>query len=326
MQGQFDNALLRSLCTMIVSASRRTDIPAFYAPWFYNRLKEGYVLVPNPFNPRTVSRVGLTPDTVDCIVFWTKNPAPMLDGLERLRDYRYYFQFTLNPYGRDMERNLPALEARLGTFRRLAERIGPERVIWRYDPVLLGGAYDIRFHTGAFAALAAGLKGYTERCMIGFLDFYRHIRKVMDEAGAGAPSPEDTERLAAAFGDTAAKYGILLETCTSKVDLRRFGIRSGCCIDRELAERLTGYLLSARKDGGQRGVCNCAESIDIGMYGSCPHGCTYCYAVRGGAAAAAKRYGMHDIHSPMMLGYPRPEDTIRERTAESLRKIQGKLF
>ena len=217
---------------MIVSASRRTDIPAFYAPWFYNRLKEGYVLVPNPFNPRTVSRVGLTPDTVDCIVFWTKNPAPMLDGLERLRDYRYYFQFTLNPYGRDMERNLPALEARLGTFRRLAERIGPERVIWRYDPVLLGGAYDIRFHTGAFAALAAGLKGYTERCMIGFLDFYRHIRKVMDEAGAGAPSPEDTERLAAAFGDTAAKYGILLETCTSKVDLRRFGIRSGCCIER----------------------------------------------------------------------------------------------
>lgn len=100
MQGQFDSALLRSLCTMIVSASRRTDIPAFYAPWFYNRLKEGYVLVPNPFNPRTVSRVGLTPDTVDCIVFWTKNPAPMLDGLERLRDYRYYFQFTLNPYGR----------------------------------------------------------------------------------------------------------------------------------------------------------------------------------------------------------------------------------
>lgn len=90
MQGQFDSALLRSLCTMIVSASRRTDIPAFYAPWFYNRLKEGYVLVPNPFNPRTVSRVGLTPDTVDCIVFWTKNPAPMLDGLERLRDYRYY--------------------------------------------------------------------------------------------------------------------------------------------------------------------------------------------------------------------------------------------
>ena len=174
--------------------------------------------------------------------------------------------------------------------------------------------------------MAAGLKGYTERCMIGFLDFYRHIRKVMDEAGAGAPSPEDTERLAAAFGDTAAKYGILLETCTSKVDLRRFGIRSGCCIDRELAERLTGYPLSARKDGGQRGVCNCAESIDIGMYGSCPHGCTDCYAVRDGAAAAAKRYGMHDIHSPMMLGYPRPEDTIRERTAESLRKIQGKLF
>ena len=89
---------------------------------------------------------------------------------------------------------------------------------------------------------------------------------------------------------------------------------------------MTGYPLSARKDGGQRGVCNCAESIDIGMYGSCPHGCTYCYAVRDGAAAAAKRYGMHDIHSPMMLGYPRPEDTIRERTAESLRKIQGKLF
>ena len=109
---------------MIISASRRTDIPAFYAPWFLNRLGEGHVLVPNPFNPRSVSRVSLRPDAVDCIVFWTKNPAPMLPRLGELNGFKYYFQFTLNPYGKDIERNLPSIEERIETFRKLSEMIG----------------------------------------------------------------------------------------------------------------------------------------------------------------------------------------------------------
>lgn len=150
---------------MIISASRRTDIPAFYAPWFLNRLGEGHVLVPNPFNPRSVSRVSLRPDAVDCIVFWTKNPAPMLPRLGELNGFKYYFQFTLNPYGKDIERNLPSIEERIETFRKLSEMIGKERVVWRYDPILINETYDTRFHREAFARLARKLSNHTERCM-----------------------------------------------------------------------------------------------------------------------------------------------------------------
>lgn len=114
---------------MIISASRRTDIPAFYAPWFFNRLREGYLLVPNPFNPKAVSRISLDPAVVDCIVFWTKNPAPMLPRLRELERYKYYFQFTLNPYGADVENRLPDLSRRIETFKRLSDAIGRDRVI-----------------------------------------------------------------------------------------------------------------------------------------------------------------------------------------------------
>ena len=135
---------------MIISASRRTDIPAFYAPWFFNRLRDGYLLVPNPFNPKAVSRVSLDPAVVDSIVFWTKNPAPMLPRLRELERYKYYFQFTLNPYGADVENRLPDLSRRIETFKRLSDAIGRDRVIWRYDPILTNGKYDVGFHCEAF--------------------------------------------------------------------------------------------------------------------------------------------------------------------------------
>ena len=114
---------------MIISASRRTDIPAFYSEWFLNRIKEKYVLVPNPYNPNMISRVNLDPAVIDCIVFWTKNPAPMIDKLDRLQDYKYYFQFTLNPYGTELESKLPPLQKRIDTFKRLSDKIGREKVV-----------------------------------------------------------------------------------------------------------------------------------------------------------------------------------------------------
>lgn len=309
---------------MIISASRRTDIPAFYSQWLCNRIRERYVLVPNPFNPHAVSRVSLSPDLVDCIVFWTKNPAPMLGSLDRLGDYRYYFQFTLNGYGSETECGLPSLERRLDTFRRLADRIGCGRVVWRYDPVWTDARYDVAFHAETFDRIATSLRGYTEKCMLGFLDSYHHIRRVIGDASV--PGAEDMERLAVSFRTSAARCGIVPETCTSKVDLSRFGIRSGQCIDRELVERLTGYRLSAKRDGRQRSVCNCIESVDMGMYESCPNGCIYCYAVRGGRASALRGRLRHDASSPMLLGRPGPDDTVRERTVRSLRAGRGSLF
>ena len=150
---------------MIISASRRTDIPAFYSQWFFNRIKEGYVLVPNPYHPKMISKISLSPAVVDCFVFWTKNPAPMLNQLEKLQDYNYYFQFTLNPYGEKLENHLPSINKRMDTFKKLADKIGRERVIWRYDPILTNEEYNVSFHQEAFARIADGLKDHTAKCL-----------------------------------------------------------------------------------------------------------------------------------------------------------------
>ena len=143
---------------MIISASRRTDIPNYYSEWFFNRIKEGYVLVRNPMNISQVSKISLSPDVVDGIVFWTKNPLPILDRLEELREYTYYFQFTLTPYGKDVEPNVPSKnDLIIPSFRKLSERIGKERVVWRYDPILFNDKYTMDYHIKYFKALAAKL-------------------------------------------------------------------------------------------------------------------------------------------------------------------------
>ena len=163
---------------MIISASRRTDIPNYYSEWFYNRIKEGFLYVRNPMNFHQVSEIRITPDLVDCIVFWTKNPLPMMDRLEELKAYPYYFQFTLTGYGNDVEINLPDKKTSIiPAFRELAGRIGREKVIWRYDPIFFTGRYTVQYHLKAFRNIAEALSGYTEKCVISFLDIYSKNRK-----------------------------------------------------------------------------------------------------------------------------------------------------
>lgn len=312
---------------MIISASRRTDIPSFYSSWFFNRIKEGYVLVSNPFNPKMLSRVELDPAVVDCIVFWTKNPAPMMDKLDLLKHYKYYFQFTVNPYGREIEHNLPGLSQRIDLFKRLSERIGKEKVIWRYDPVFINAKYNIAFHREAFAQIAEKLQNYTEKCMLGFIDSYPHIRKVMRKNEIKPLLQEEMEEMAVSFKTTAERYPTLkINTCTVKVDLRHWGIPSGQCIDKELVERITGYSIIAGKDKNQRGVCNCIESIDIGAYDSCLNGCLYCYAIKGNSPTVKTLVGKHNPHSPLMIGEINEGQTIKERKVKSFRNDQLSLF
>ena len=154
---------------MIISASRRTDIPNYYSEWFLNRIKEGYLYVRNPMNPCQISKIPLSPELVDCIVFWTKNPEPMLGRLEALKDYRYYFQFTLTGYGRDIEAGIPHKKNNMiPVFQRLSRMIGKERVIWRYDPILFTDRYTPDYHLSAFEQIAEALQEYTSKCVISF--------------------------------------------------------------------------------------------------------------------------------------------------------------
>ncbi|MGI6238465.1 MAG: DUF1848 domain-containing protein [Christensenellales bacterium] len=263
---------------MIISASRRTDLPAFHADWFFDRLAEGFVDVPNPMNRAQIRRVSLLPADVDCIVFWTKNPAPMLPHLHRLEGFSYYFQYTLNGYGADIEPNVPPLRARIESFRRLADALGPARLIWRYDPILLNPHYDAQFHIDRFATIADALKGDTACVVVSFIDYYRKIAKNWRRLEIREPAPDEVERIARAIAAIAAENGMSLAACAEKLPLADYGIAPARCIDPELIESIIKRPLPKARARAQRPLCNCAESADIGFYNSCPHNCAYCYA------------------------------------------------
>jgi len=296
---------------MILSVSRRTDIPSFYFDWFLNRLRAGEVLVRNPFNPVSVSRIPLSPATVEGIVFWSKNPEPMLSKLAALAPYPFYIQYTVNSYGADIESRLPALESRLDVFRALAEKLGRERVVWRYSPVVVNSRYSSSYHLETFDRLAHELTGYTLQCKLSFLEMYQKIAPRMHSLGVVESADTATLALARQLAAVAERHGIALGAC-GKPDLRPTGIPMATCVDGDFIRRLTGRKMSFRKDPGQRGVCNCVESVDIGSYHTCLNGCAYCYANHS-HDAAVRRARRYDPASPFLCDSPRIDDRIAPR-------------
>ena len=306
---------------MIISASRRTDIPACYSDWFLNRMEAGFVCTRNPMNPRQVSRISLSADVVDGIVFWTKNPTPMLDRLHLLTDYPFYFQFTLNAYGTDLEPGIPSKnDVVIPAFQKLSRMIGPERIIWRYDPIILTDKYTAQYHVHYFGELARRLSGSTCKCVISFVDLYRHLGRQFLPLGNG-----EIYELAGRFSNIANRYGLKLETCAEAIDLSRFGISRGHCIDGALLEKIIGQPLSLVKDTNQREECGCMTSIDIGMYDSCTNGCKYCYANHS-PANLRRNVRLHDPTAPLLYGTIGPEDIVRDRAMASSKVQQLKLF
>lgn len=310
---------------MIISASRRTDIPAFYADWFLNRIKAGYVLVRNPMNYRQVSRVSLSREFVDCVVFWTKNPASLLTKLDQIKDYKYYFQFTLNPYDREIETNLAKKAILTDTFKRLSEKIGKNRVIWRYDPIIINDRMDSAYHFKYFDLLARGLKDHTEKCTISFLNFYRKVESRLRALNARRITDGEKRNIAAGLSAIAASYGIQIDICAEELDFSDMGVNPAKCIDAELIESIIGEKLRSRKDSGQRKACGCAASIDIGAYDTCENGCLYCYANRS-RELAKKNLALHDSGSPLLCGELTGEDKLVERKAESCIELQRNFF
>lgn len=306
---------------MILSASRRTDIPAHFSPWFFGRLKEGFVCVRNPMNFHQVSRISLSPEVVDGIVFWTKNPIPMMDKLDLLQDYPFCFQFTLTAYGQDLEPGIPSKnDTIIPAFRELSKRIGPERMLWRYDPILLTPKYTAEYHIHYFEELCRRLDGCTEKCIISFVDSYRHLGNRFQ-----TPCNEEIMELAAQMAEIGHRHRLSLEACAEVVDLSSLGIGKGHCIDKELMERLIGQPLSLTKDKNQREHCGCMASIDIGMYDTCPNGCRYCYANHS-PAAVARNLGAHDPSSPLLCGHLLPEDTVKNRAVRSCKQQQMTFY
>lgn len=311
---------------MIVSASRRTDIPAFYSDWLFNRLKEGFAYVRNPMNIHQVSEINLSPDVVDFIVFWTKNPKPMLSRLDELSDYHYCFQFTLNPYAEDVETDVPNKGREvIKTFTKLSEKIGANRVIWRYDPILLSERYTLDYHFKYFEKLAQDLKGSFSKCVISFIDLYKKNAKRCAENGIGELDNAQMYAVAEQIANIAAKYNFSVASCAEKIDLSEFGIKHSSCIDKELIENLIGSKITAQKDKNQREECRCVESIDIGSYNTCIHGCSYCYA-NYNMTNVQLNHSMYDANSPILCGTLSPDDKVTKRVVKSLADHQIGLW
>lgn len=286
---------------MIVSASRRTDIPAFYMEWMLNRLAAGYALVRNPMNPKQFRRVDLTRGAADCIIFWSKNPTPLLARIGELEAFGIPFGigFTLNAYGNSLEPGVPPAEERIRTFLALSARIGPEKMTWRYDPVVFSPDYGAEFHLGTFSRIAEELRGGTKRCVTSFLDFY--VKTVRNLAGTKVydPAPGERNRLAAGLAAVAEKNGLRLEACAEA----GLPLPAAACIGREWVKAICGHEVEFRKDPGQRPLCNCVRSIDIGSSNCCPHGCRYCYANFSPDSARRKAAG-YDPCSPFLCSSP----------------------
>jgi hypothetical protein len=290
---------------VIISASRRTDIPAFFGEWFYNRLMEKRVLVRNPRNPGAVTEIPLDSGLIECIVFWTKNPEnffkfiPKIDGL----GYRYYFQFTLTPYNAAIERNID--KSRITEiFIELSKMIGREKVIWRYDPVLVNDVFTLDIHRKQFESLCEKLHPYTEKCVISFIDSYSFLKNEFNDNNIAALSEEQIVKAAELLSSIAKNYDMPLFTCCEETGLERFGIQHNKCVDDDLIRRLFTIDVKAAKDPSQRSGCGCRASRDIGAYNTCLHDCVYCYARRGKGA------GIHDPASPLLCDTLRGDERI----------------
>lgn len=311
---------------MILSVSRRTDIPNYYSEWFYNRLKDGYLYVRNPMNARQISKIILSPEVVDCIVFWTKNPEPMFARLGELSAYQYYFQFTLTGFGRDIEPNVPDKKKRMiPIFRNLAEKIGREKVVWRYDPIIFTDKYTPEYHLKAFEQIAGKLNGYTSRCVISFVDIYAKNRQNMGAINSYSLPEKELSAFAAQIASTARDNDMEIASCAEPIDLSACGIEHNCCIDRKLVERIIGCKINVDKDKNQRKECGCVESIETGTYDTCKNGCVYCYANHS-HESVLQNNRLYDVNSPLLCGKVMEDDKITERAVKSFKESQLTLW
>ena len=278
---------------MIISASRRTDIPAFHMEWFMNRLRAGYCLVRNPMVPNVVYRIDLDPKNVDAIVFVTKNPAPAIPYLKEIAAMGYLalFQVTITPYGKDLEPGVPFKADVADAFKAVSERLGADRMIWRYDPIILNDRIDVGYHRRKFELLCRELEGYTRRCTFSFLEMYGKLQRHRDTLRSVTHGEMDA--MAEMMVPIAKRYGMALSYCCSKYDLSRWGIEPRGCIDRQALVRM--------------GIP--FEELNTPLREGCSiHNCLYCYANRSdGSERVMKEY---DPEGEMLYGKLEEGDTV----------------
>lgn len=312
---------------MIINTGGRTDTVQYFSEWLLNRFKEGYVLSRNPRFPQNITRYSLDPKTVDCVLFCSKNYAPILPRLTEITDkFNTYFYYTITAYGKDMEPGVPSIDQSIDTLIKLEKIVGKERICWRYDPVLLTKHYSIQQHLITFEHMAARLRGHVSRCVFSFVELYQKVQFNMQEL---IPfTEEEMNEIAKGLGSVAAKYRIPIATCATPADFSRYGIEKSGCVTLDILGKANNLKFRELKHTGMRPGCGCIQSHDIGAYNCCPNGCHYCYA-NSSPEEALENYKNYDPLSPMLMSKVGPEDIVTDAQQKSFLEppeLQMKLF
>lgn len=293
---------------MILFASGRTDIPAFYSKWFINRVKAGFVDVRNPFNQNLVSRINFS--DVDLIMFCSKNPLPMIDKLKMLK-VPVLFHVTITPYSKDVEPNIPDKRLIIEGVKKLSLVLGIDNVVLRYDPIFLSDKYNVDYHIRAFDKLCKNLNGYVNKIIVSFMDEYKNVRSNKNILKYRTFTREDYKKIGEAFSKSAMDNGMSVQTCFEDNDLTEYGFVKGECLSHELAYILTGKKFKSSNVRKEK-KCECVQMVDIGDYNSCMHMCKYCYA-NYDEKAVSSNFKMHDDNSSLLIGSIQSDDVIKVR-------------
>lgn len=307
---------------MILNTGGRTDMVNYFSEWLLNRFAAGYAYSRNPFHPDVVNRIDLNPETIDVVEFCSKNYRPILSRLHEITErFNCHFHYTITAYDKDIEPNVPGIDESIETLRDLSAQVGKEKIIWRYDPVLLTGKYTIERHFATFDYMAGRIAPYVSRCVFSFVVWYKklHLPELQPISG------QQKELIAKGLGEMAAKRHLYIQTCGTKESYEQYGIHHSGCMTRAVYEHSLGLHFKKVAERGNRPGCRCMESRGLGDYNTCLNGCRYCYA-NYDHEKARENYRLHDPESPLMIGHLRPTDKIVPLHQESCLDRAPMLF
>ena len=308
---------------MILNTGNRTDIPAFYSDWFYNRIKEGYVLVRNPYYPTQITKYMLKPEVIDILAFCTKNPIPMLDRLSLLSAFDMFWFVTITPYGKEIEPLVPHKEQVISSFQRLSVLVGSNRMSWRYDPIFITEQYSVSYHIEQFHQMAEVLSGYTNQCVVSFIDLYEKTKRNFH--GIRRVTDSEQETLIAAFSEIAKRNHLQIHLCCENTGLVRENVDADGCMTKAVLEKALGCRLDVPQKKMARKECACLLGADIGAYNTCPHGCLYCYA-NYDKETVTRNQKLHRVTSPLLIGEVTDDDVIKQAEQKSWKNGQMSIF
>lgn len=301
---------------MIVNVGGRTDIVNYYSQWLMNRIKEGFAYSRNPLFPDNVSKISLKPEDVDCLMFCSKNYRPMLKYMEEInKKYKIICHYTITAYDKDVEPNVPSIDDSINTLIELSKIVGKEKVLWRYDPILLTKKYTVEKHIQTFEYMAKRLSPYIQRCIFSFVEMYKKLDYNMPEIISF--TNEDKKKILKNIGEIGKKYNFYIQTCGTDENYEQYGIHISGCTTPEILEQANNVEYKKIKGKGMRKGCHCIPSRDIGAYDTCLNGCKYCYANKR-PDLAKENIKKHDKNSPLLLGNISKTDKITETKIDHL--------